>query len=456
VKDNEKAPKKRRKITISGVLLLLLLIGICAFAIFRLRVKWMLNTRIEAIRATGYPATCDELDAWYAIPMDAENAAVTFLDAFAFLRTWDKTDSEALPLVGRAELPARTEPLADETKALIAEYIADNNDALELIRAGVEIEHCRYPVDFRSGFAANLDHLSPIRRSVMLLNLEALLYAENGEADAAVRSVLTGFGLARSLSKEPSYISQLVRMACHGLNLKTLEHVMNRTDLTNEQLIELSECLSDAERTSDMTCALAGERCMGLHFFTSPTSLDPAIFGNVPARPILALCKAIGFVDMDGAIYLDLMNEYIEAEQLPCPQRRKAVDVVNDKYESTSKLHIFVHSMMPAFSRISTIELRNIAKLRAARAGLAVQRYRLSTGRFPKTLEVLVPQYLDAVPKDPFDGNDLRYVKSANGFVIYSINDDLNDDGGAEQVPRSKRPKGQPAPNWDVTFIVER
>ena len=454
--DRERARKKRRKVTVSGVLLLLLFIGVCAFGVFRLRVKWKLNARIEAIRAAGYPVTCAELDAWYTIPYDAENAAQTILDAFAFLAEWDKDKQNALPLVGRAELPARTEPLPDETRALAAEYIADNNEALELIRAGAKIEHCRYPVDFRDGFAARLDHISNMRRSVMLLNLEALLHAESGQADDAIRSVLSGFGLARSLLKEPTTISQLVRVACHSLSLTTLERITNRIDLTNEQLVELSGHLDDTERSSGMTNAFVGERCMGLSFFMSPTSIDPGVFGNTPARPILALCQAAGLVDMDGVIYLDLMNGYLEVTRLPFHQRLKAIEAVNDKLESTSKIHIFVHSLMPALSRIATIEMRHIAKLRVTRVGFAVQRFRLSTGRLPDTLEELIPTYLDTVPKDPFDGNGLRYKKRERGFVVYSVNEDLHDDGGAELLPRSKRPKGQPTPDWDITFIVER
>jgi len=38
--------------------------------------------------------------------------------------------------------------------------------------------------------------------------------------------------------------------------------------------------------------------------------------------------------------------------------------------------------------------------------------------------------------------------------VVYSIGEDLSDDGGKEKQPRKTR--GQKPPNWDVTFIVEK
>ncbi len=75
-----------------------------------------------------------------------------------------------------------------------------------------------------------------------------------------------------------------------------------------------------------------------------------------------------------------------------------------------------------------------------------------ATGRLPDVLTDLVPAYLDTVPTDPFDGNEMRYKKLEAGFVVYSIGEDLSDDGGKEKPPR----RTKESPNWDVTFIVER
>ncbi|MBN2312617.1 MAG: hypothetical protein JXM79_01730 [Sedimentisphaerales bacterium] len=453
MEDKERKTRKRRKLTISTVLLLLLFVCISVFAIYRLHLKWKLNSRIEAIRAAGYPVTCAELDAWYTIPDNAENAAHTILDAFSFYQEWDKDELNALPLVGQAKLPARTEPLTDEMKTLISEYIADNNEAIDLLHAGAKIEYCRYPVDYSAGFATLLPSLADIRRGCQMLNLEALLYAENGDTDSAMSSVQSGFGLAHSLAKEPSLVCQLVRLAGDALTVSAIERIVNRGELTDAQLTELSERLRNVEFASDMFPAFVGERCMGLKFFKEPMSLGPEFHPGVPMRPILALCQAAGLVDMDAAIYLEAMDDYMEALRLPYQERRKAVDLVDTRFASMSKIHIFAHEFMPALARIITIELRAIAHLRVARSGLAIQRYRLATGAIPDTLSELVPAYLDAVPKDPFDGNELRYKKRETGFIIYSIGEDLSDDDGTE---RPEKRRGKDDPKWDVTFILER
>jgi hypothetical protein len=107
---------------------------------------------------------------------------------------------------------------------------------------------------------------------------------------------------------------------------------------------------------------------------------------------------------------------------------------------------------MPALARIITIDTRNIAQLLTARVALAIERYRLAAEKLPDSLAELVPAYLDAVPTDPFDGNDLRYKKLDTGFIVYSIGEDLIDDSGKER-PTGKKKKDE---TWDVTFIVER
>ncbi len=170
--------------------------------------------------------------------------------------------------------------------------------------------------------------------------------------------------------------------------------------------------------------------------------------------PILELYKALGLADRDAIVYLDLMNDYIETTQLPLHQRQKAAETIEAKLKATSKIHILLHDFMPAFSRFITINIRGIAQLRAARVGLAIQRYRLATGDIPDTLADLVPTYLETIPKDPFDGSELRYRKLESGFVVYSVGEDKRDDGGQERLPFGERKKG--ASNWDITFIVER
>jgi hypothetical protein len=428
----------------------LLLICIGAFALFRLRLKSKLQVRIDAIRAAGYPVTCAELDKWYTIPDNVENTAYTIIDAFWCYK--ELGEIKSLPLIGQAKLPARTEPLPEEMKASIARYIADNNEALTLLHKASAIEHCRYPLDLSIDFDT-LNHLSKIRKCMMLLNIDAIWHAENGQSQSAAHSVMSGFALARSLAEEPVIIPQLSRMACYGLTISGLERAINRTVFTDEQLADLDRCLIDTEDHSTLARAYVGDRCYFLDVLKKPESLKPGV--TVDGKQIspmnttfLELYKAVGLADMEAMLYLDFIDGYIEITKLPLHQRKKASDALEVRLASISNIYVFLHMLTPHLSMAATIELRSIAGLRAARIGLAVERYRLAAGKLPDSLTELVPAYLESVPKDPFDGNEMRYRKLETGFVVYSICEDLSDDGGKEKIKGSK--------NWDMTFIVER
>ncbi len=457
--EQESIEKPHRKRETLQALVVLLVILIASFVCFRINLRSKLNSRLDAIRAAGYPATCAELDAWYTIPQTAENAAGVFMDSISHYNKWqDEEKQKLLPIVGQAQLPLRTEPLTEETKALMAQYLADNRQALELLHKGAAIEHSRYPIDLSKGFAAQMPALGFIRDGARLLELEAVVHAENGKTEEAIDSIKSIFGLARSLSKEPILVLQLVRIACQSLAVSTLEQAVNRTEFSDEQLADLNQTLINAEDPCAMPRAFVGERCSGLSIFTMPAAKVPPMLDmtdndpNPLGAPAISFYRFTGLADMDAVLYLDMMNDYIEALKLAPEQRQEAADAVEARLEKISRIHVVLHIIMPALSRCTTIDIRVAAQLRTTQTGLAVQRYRLATDKLPDTLAELVPAYLDAVPKDPFDGKELRYKKLETGFVVYSIGEDGSDDGGKEKPRERTHP---PAP-WDVTFVVQR
>ena len=143
--------RKRRRLRAYHILLVALVVLVGGYGLLRWRLKSQLQRRMDAIRAAGYPITCAELDRWYSIPNDVENAADVILDATHYYAASNKP--ELTPVVGQAEMPGRTEPLSEETKQLIGQYLAQNKRALELLGEAAAIEHSRYPIDLSPTFA---------------------------------------------------------------------------------------------------------------------------------------------------------------------------------------------------------------------------------------------------------------------------------------------------------------
>ena len=89
--------------------------------------------------------------------------------------------------------------------------------------------------------------------------------------------------------------------------------------------------------------------------------------------------------------------------------------------------------------------------MRATRVLTVLEAYRRKQGRLPDSLQELVPEYLDAVPTDPFDGQPLRY--SREKAMVYSVAKDLQDSGGhgVESRGRTGRPGVSAGPD-EVTY----
>ncbi|MCS7263856.1 MAG: type II secretion system protein GspG [Armatimonadetes bacterium] len=89
-----------------------------------------------------------------------------------------------------------------------------------------------------------------------------------------------------------------------------------------------------------------------------------------------------------------------------------------------------VERNLPELAWLFEIIAKTKAHQRLLQTALALSQYRHKRGSYPATLSELVPNYLPYVPKDPFDGKTLRYRKEEQGFKLWSVGDDLTDDGG--------------------------
>ncbi|MFO0845729.1 MAG: hypothetical protein U0797_25650, partial [Gemmataceae bacterium] len=140
---------------------------------------------------------------------------------------------------------------------------------------------------------------------------------------------------------------------------------------------------------------------------------------------------------------LQLMTRAIAAASLPAhEQDGPMADVEREAHRHLTRYDRPVrYQLMHAINGTSREFRRAEALLRALRAAVAADRYRLAHGAWPASLGDLAPTYLDAVPLDPFDGKPLRHVRHADGITTYSVGLDGKDDGGTiDRHPNKPRP----------------
>ncbi len=218
---------------------------------------------------------------------------------------------------------------------------------------------------------------------------------------------------------------------------------MSVTAFSYGQLRQLEKTLSWTESTLDMTGALVTERAEVIEIFRDPSLL--------PEMEDITRWMRIPVIGRTGLIaYLDYAANCMEALKLPGMHRIARLREIDEDMQNLSFVHVAGKMMAPAMARVAEVDLRCRAHIGLARTALAIERYRLVKGELPERLEELVGEYLEGVPIDPFDGKPIKYKRTQPGYVLWSIGEDGEDNGGVE---RDKEKRDQP---WDVTFIVTR
>jgi len=391
------------------------------------------NSQLQALRDRGQPTSYAEWTQEHQVPPGIENAAEIYMMATrAFVKPADDANT---PYVGREKLPVGGEPLSKVAVQVTEQFLADNAQTLALLRQAAAIERSYYD----SGAPQNLPPLADLRGCVRLLAAAAVLRAQQGDTVATVAYIDDATHAAQSLRNQPTLVSYLVRLACLGTCIDVLQWSFGAAEFTDEQLVQIDRMLSEAASSLDLAKAFAGERCGSIEMFNNPSLVEGGRVMKVPG------IRSVGLTDI-----LDYMASCIEACELPPVERIDRLGQLGDELGQLSGLHIIAKILAPPLRRVAEIDLRGAIELDMARIAVAIERYRLVTGRVPESLAVLVPDYLDQVPVDPYDGQPMCYRVTETGYRLYSIGSDRKDNGGQgkEEVDRD-------AP-YDLPFVVVR
>jgi hypothetical protein len=138
-------------------------------------------------------------------------------------------------------------------------------------------------------------------------------------------------------------------------------------------------------------------------------------------------------------------EEAIDVARRPWPEKWNSLDAFVSRYgdlgfgprrhrswlDRSVRIFPFALGVRALYSAVPVAAL-NLAMRRTSTAALAIERFRRAhSGEAPAILSALVPDYLAAVPLDPFSGQPLGYRRSAEDYVVYSIAQNHADDGGA-------------------------
>jgi hypothetical protein len=330
-----------------------------------------------------------------------------------------------LPIVGVEPEPYHNKPVAPEMLDRIAVFLRYHEETFRLLKEAAKSPACRYPVDLTEGPGMELPHLAPLRGLARLLALKTLWAAETGDQASAAAAIIDCLGLGASVRQEPILISQLVCWALLGIAIEALNDAQHRTVFSVALLGELQDALAAMEGTEGLILAIKGEHFSTLQKVRDYATASHEDFGYSPE--VMAQMKERLPTDTDiRAAYSAL----IAATELP----------FQEGHAEFTRIHMEGKSLDTAMPRTLLAFTRMQAQLRCARVALAVSQYQQTEGALPESLDVLVPHFLDSVPLDPFDEQPLRYRREGEGFIVYSVGDNLVDDAGVRNLENELGP----------------
>jgi len=292
-----------------------------------------------------------------------------------------------------------------------------------------------------------LPHLGVLNGYSRVLSVRASALIALGHADEALADVELGFHLTDTIRGEPVLISHLVRCAMLKRLLQPVwEGIVEERWGTNH-LARLQARLAKFEFLADGQTTLKGERAFGNETIEMvrrrPTML--ARLGSLSDSSTESVLPYVlfprGWFYFEQVEYNRLFNlglgPWLNAP--PVSISPSALDAatreLDQALQSTPNVpwrhqHL-ARMLLPALGRALAKSAQAQASVDLATVACALEQHRLTTGRYPETLDALAPRFLARVPADVIEGRPLHYrVSPDQGFVLYSIGWNGKDDGG--------------------------
>lgn len=378
-------------------------------------------------------------------------------------------EAAARPALG---LPLTLQPDPDDRIFAILEQ---GSGAVARLEAEMRRTDASAEPPYFPAFSVQLIHFVELRRAARLLAADAWLALEEGDGDRAADDFLAILGIARHAEESRTIISQLVGSALHAMASSHIRRALveRPEDLGDEALRQLAEGLA-AIPESAWELDLEGER-IGFEdavqrLFSNDGSGDGVLLphamdelqslvqfaGEQPGpKSQSRLADAASFLagpagaalipgrreTLDGHTRLRDAIRFASTRPIGDPEGSAVINRVEQELLGSGGVGVggprsVLQLLAPALSRAWEVRRETQATVEAAEVAVALERFRRANDALPASLVELVPNWLDRVPRDPYDGAPLRYTLRDGSPLLWSISRDRVDDGGKPWKPK--------------------
>jgi len=401
-------------------LVLCLLVLVLVLNLIRKQIPY--RGAVEEHRQAGYPVTIGDFREWYESPEPSENARSVFMEweepFWELEPEWDdylieeffERDVETEQSLGlRRDIPQETlEELGTRLDGQ-KEYLAQTEHALSLPHFYVDIRSSEDLIELSS--------FSLFRQTARVFNGRALHQAVTGDIDGAVHSIGGMMAIGTHLNDVPLVKYSLVAGSIYPMGIDAMDWLIQSFELSDKQLRELATQLDVAEKSIQPTRYAIGDIVNQLAFLDAPT--DYAV--------VNWLARVCGSVSTFEDEELNEAMDYDKRAGWLRDARDWILSLENDPFGTLHRDHLELRrsdGSKPLFFDIRSTRRAvsacgdTIGRLRSARLGIHIERYRLKHGELPSKLSDLVPEFIPEPIDDPFKKEAYEYEILADGFRV--------------------------------------
>lgn len=400
-------------------------IGLIANAWFVWTTDARLERQLAEIRAAGDPLTLADL-AHKTIPPDT-NAATYLRRAKPGVLAIENEIGEWIEAKKQQDLWlyfSEKQPMPEKMyKAVKAIYAAHPNIVELLLQAADCPDYdaqldCSLPPD--QFLDQILSVVREFRSDERVLRYRAPLLVVEGNRNETVRMALAIFRLAHHAERIPTLTGYLVALTIQGVAVNCANMALQAGPVSQELRLSLDAELAIQERMEGYTWAFKSERVFMLESFRN----------IVPGRNFWLFSR--GYWNRQESECLDVLQAYI-ATTLDHRPYRQTNRMIRNSYGQIVSLSPLAQLSVPAMQAVHTAVTRVRAEIRCLRVLNALQMH-TPTGKngIPKLTALGLPA---ETITDPFTGDPLHVKKTPQGWVVYSVGPNFQDDGGKLTPP---------------------
>ncbi len=282
----------------------------------------------------------------------------------------------------------------------------------------------------------SLEVFRHIRRAVRTLSARAIIRARDGDPSGAADDLVAALRVSQTASPRGAIIGALVRISCVNLSCAGIRACLQIGEFPDDQTGRLCGALDAAGLDELLPRAMLYERAVSHMTYQNMMRGDTDNQGNplpggrrgllwkLETLPLRAMLYANESVSLDALA--------LQSEQMRRPYREfRKSGKDGDISDQLPRWAVLAKMTVPVFAHARATAGRCEATVEAVKAMLALERCRAANESYPDTLAG-ARGFGCRFGDDPFSGKPFVYRRQDDGYVLYSIGDDLKDNGGKQ------------------------